>query len=322
MALSATPASAGSSHVAFSFFALPPALTLSDGTTSRFGLLKGVFTTFNTSATHVLLTVTVTASQAITVVSSGCTTSTTNPNASPITTTIACARASLNPNSTDIIPIEFQSPSTLQTCAAFSTPCITFNASLAFTEGNTAQGDAVQVGSSTVLLFSSTNQVAADGNCVTAAATLGTVATLTAPQATQVSFAPGNNPLCTPGAAGVAPPTQLQTPLRTNVSFVALPTLPQLATVQVTFFSLPSGSNANNFVLQELVNYGFGSTTSPTGFFAVPACQNGTIPPTPNPPPFPGVTYDSCVSAQSKYGRGGVIITLLVRPSGDPGFSG
>ena len=50
------------------------------------------------------------------------------------------------------------------------------------------------------------------------------------------------------------------------------------------------------------------------------AC-NGQIPVQDHPPGFPNVTYDSWTS-QANYGHGGVIVTLLMRPSGDPSFGG
>jgi hypothetical protein len=334
MALAAVPASAGSSHVTFSFLALPPALTLSDSATDRFGLLEGILKTQSTTATHVLLTVTVTTGEAITVVSSGCTTTTSDLTKQPITTTIRCSAPNVNPNSTETIPIEFKSPSSRQTCAAFSTPCITFNATLTFAEGNANQGGDTNGGSSSILLFTTADRATADGNCVTENTnTLGTQAGSTANQGTQVSFglaanlAPGVALPCTPGAAGVQRITlPANSPLHSDqVSFVSLPKLANsgLATGSVTIFNLPSGVNANNFVLQEFVNDIFGPAFDATAFFPVPACVNGQIPSNPpGPSAFPGVTFNACKSGQDSYGHGGVIVSLIMLPSGDPDFDG
>ena len=55
MALSAAPASAGSSHVSLSIVPRPPLLTLSD-TTVHLGLVEVTFATDRTSATHPALT--------------------------------------------------------------------------------------------------------------------------------------------------------------------------------------------------------------------------------------------------------------------------
>jgi hypothetical protein len=152
--------------------------------------------------------------------------------------------------------------------------------------------------------------------------TLGVLASRTAQQATRVSFGPAAAALpCVPAAAGVDPQVA-PTPLHTKISFVFLPELQQLATVQVSFFSLPPGVNASNFVLFELVNYEFGSQVSgSTPFFPVPACHNDQIP-AGGPSGFTDVTFDSCVSAKASFGNGGVLVTLRLRPSGDPGFSG
>ncbi|HEX8967192.1 MAG TPA: hypothetical protein VF937_04880 [Chloroflexota bacterium] len=318
MAVPASPGMAGSSHVGFNFVALPPALTFSD-TTTRYGLLKGVLTTFNTTATHVLLTVTVNASQAINLApnTTGCT-ATSAPQSGGVTTTFSCAAPNVNPNSTQIIPIEFVSPASLTSCG---TPCsLAFAATLTFAEGNTNQGSdtlACCTPPATIQFFSSASQTAADGNCLTftpgTTATLGTQASATVNQGTQVTFGTAAGPVpCTAGATGVDPQIA-PTPLHTAVSFVSLPTLAQPATVNVTFYNLPSGTNANKFVLYELVNYAFGSSvSSQTTSFAVPACQNGAIP----------IGFDSCVLAQSNYGHSGVVVTLLTLPSGDPGYSG
>jgi len=110
VSLSATTASAGSSHATFSFAAPPPALTLSDSTTTRNGLLQGVLNTQNTTTTHVLLTVTVKATQVLQFVATGsdnrCTRSSRpDPGTNLIVTTFACQAPNLHPRSTEVIPI-------------------------------------------------------------------------------------------------------------------------------------------------------------------------------------------------------------------------
>src|SRR5260370_28590285 len=67
VAFPASPTFAGSSHTTFSFVALPVALTLNDNSNAptRHGLLRGTLTTANTAATHVFLTISVPASQLI-----------------------------------------------------------------------------------------------------------------------------------------------------------------------------------------------------------------------------------------------------------------
>ena len=101
VSLSATTANAGSSHATFAFTALPPALTLSDSTTTRDGLLQGVLSTQNTTTTHVLLTVTVKATQVIQFVATSgddrCTQSSrTDPHTYLIVTTFACKAPNLH----------------------------------------------------------------------------------------------------------------------------------------------------------------------------------------------------------------------------------
>jgi hypothetical protein len=153
-------------------------------------------------------------------------------------------------------------------------------------------------------------------------ATLGALANRSANQATRVTFGPAAAALpCTPAAAGVDPQVA-PTPLHTKISFVFLPQLQQLATVQESFFNLPAGVNPDNFVLYELVNYNFGSSVSASNrFFPVPACQNGQVP-AGGPSGLANVSFDSCVAAKAAYGDGGVIVTLHVNPTGDPGYSG
>jgi hypothetical protein len=302
--------------------ALPTMLTLSDITASlvRRGLIKTVFATATTTATHTLLTVTL-SQPVLFPPTAGCTPLKT------LTSTFTCDLGNVGANTTVLRLIQFQSPD-VSTCLA--TPCtLTATATVTFAEGGTdnlggpqgTKNDSLTATRS-IQLFAAGDNGRADGGCaITFPASLGTQASLTVNQASQVSFFQASDltgvPFpCTPGATGVKTLQSIPPTLHLNgIWFVDLQTSPQLATAVLTVFNLPSGVNANSFVLLELVDYDI------TRLFVVPACVNGDIP-RGGPAAFPDVTFDSCVFSQGGFGRGGVSVTVKIRPFGDPGFAG
>jgi hypothetical protein len=333
LALAATPGLAGSSHATLSMVLLPPALTLSDTSFTRHGLVKVNFTTLDATATHALLTLSFSQPVVVTQVNA-------SPNAgncTPVdtsTATFTCDFGNVSPNTTLIDLVEFESPRVGTS--------LSVRATVSFAEGgndtpggpqgtknDTLSAPPVDQPPSTIQL--SADKAKADGDCAsTFPASVGTLASSTVAQTTQVNYLAGlpfagiNLP-CTPAAAGVRSLQQpYNTPLRLNqVWFVTLPYTPftasELATALVMLFDLPSLTNANNFVLQEVVQ---ASSFNANGFFPVPRClSDGTIPPG-GPLNFPTITFDSCVFHQQGFGHGGVQVTLKVRPFGDPEFDG
>jgi hypothetical protein len=336
--LSVSPASADGhdQDATFTFRALPAALTLSTAGNPRFGLLEADLT--GEHAKRDQLTVTVKATEVIQFVRTDpdvvCTTSSASDrqHAGLIITTFRCSAEGHHSTSTETIAIDFRSPSSAQTCSGASSSCLTFNATLtsnrsdarednAWDDDESDDDEAVHA-SSTIRLFTPTNKAAVDGNCVTSQTTLGTLASQNVKQATRMTFGLAADALpCTPGTAGVDP-QQAPTPLHTRISFVEVPKLNQPATVQVSFSTLPPGGSAHAFVLFELVGYKFGTSVSHvSSTIRVPDCQQGTIP----------AGHDACVLTRAPLGDGdgnddnaddGVIVTLLVNPTSDPGFAG
>lgn len=323
VAVPAVPVLAGSSHVSFTFATAPVDVTAGDN-----GLAKAVFMTFDTSATHAVLTVVAPVGVASALqLPSGCTLATSTTG-----TTFTCNLGIVGPNTTVRTLIPFQTPdcSTTPSC-----PPLTLSGSVTFAEGNTNKGsDTLGPFSSTLQIFPIAAKATVNGHCATATATspatLGTQASSTTLFGMQTTFGPAADSAlpCTPGIAGVQRITLTDTSLHYDrVFFVQLPTLSTtsnngLATVSVTISDLSNGVNtkgvnAHNFQLQEYVG---DIVANPSGFdqthFPVPACVNGQI-----PLPANGITYDSCVSGQSRYGSGGVVVFLLIRPTGaDPGY--
>jgi hypothetical protein len=330
VAVPATPGFAGSGKATLSTSLLPSALTLSDASSGlvKYGLIKAIFVTGSSTATRAVLTVTMSQPvffRIVTPTSTGC-----GP-LDVLATTFTCGLDNVSGNTTVVRFVRFQSPD-VSTCA--SSPCtLTATATLTYAESNGNQGGPTNdtlTDTSDIQLFAPGDKATADGGCITTfPATLGTLASLSTNQAAQVSYfaaspEAGVSFPCTAGAIGVRnlpasalanPPSSTPTLHLNQIWFADLQSSPQLATAVLTVFSLPSGLNASKFVLLELVDDDI------TKLFAVPACVNGGIPPG-GPAIFPGVTYDSCVFSQGGFGRGGVSVTVKIRPFGDPGYTG
>jgi hypothetical protein len=317
--LIATPATsglAGSLHATLKVVPLPPALTLSD-TTTRFGLIKVVFATQNSSANHI--TVTITTTPAVTLVSAALPSNCPLPGSGM--TPVTCTLTNTGPNTTATpILIEFQSPTA---CPADCS--IEVNGTVTFSQGSLSSTESIGATPQNFQLFASTQKASADGDCPTFSAgtkTLGTTVSSTVPQAAQVSFGPAaNGPPCTPAAAGAqnfpnVHPKPTNSPLLLDqIWFVELTKLSGtgLATATLQVANLPSGTNKNNFHLQEFTNDLYSGSFDPAKFSAVQPCFNGA----------PPSGADSCISDISNLPGGGLSITLILLPAaGDGSYSG
>src|SRR5204862_6020475 len=100
-----------------------------------------------------------------------------------------------------------------------------------------------------------------------------------------------------------------------QIWFVELPKLSGtgLATATLQVANLPSGTNKNNFHLQEFTNDLYSGLFDPTKFSPVQPCFNGA----------PPSGADSCISDISNLPGGGLTISLIVNPAaGDSSYAG
>jgi hypothetical protein len=332
----ATPGLAGSLHATILVFPLTPTLTLSDSTGTRVGLIKVKFATLNTNATHTLVTI---SAQPPVTVANGTTlplpSNCVGTGSPPLQTTpVMCSLGSISPNTSAApILIEFQSP-TLSECGGVATaspPCqVRFTASATYSLGTLSSTESITDAQNVQLFLSSQNPPAA-GNCPNlsagSTASLSTTPSSSVPQAAQVTFGAAakatGNP-CTPGAAGAQafPQGKPASFVLNQVWFVDLPQLDSsainnnglaAATLQVS--NLPTGTNKNNFVLQEFTNDLFSGKFDATQFSPVPPCAGSPL--------QPPAGRDSCISSVSTLPGGGLSISLILNPAaGDASYGG
>jgi len=155
------------------------------------------------------------------------------------------------------------------------------------------------------------------GQCTPAGATLSAG---NAQQQTALTYPTSTAFPCTPAGAGVVglgalpPITDVANPFNA-ISFVDFFGLGQ---VQVYFFSAPQGTNKNNLELFELPQFPISLEATGDGA-PVPDCAlvdgQPQIPDTPE-------GFVSCVVRVDNIPGGGLVVTLLVAGSGDPGWGG
>jgi hypothetical protein len=343
IAIPATPGLAGSLHATLAVVPLPPALTLSD-TTTHSGLIKVLFATQNTSATHTLVTISTVVpgtnppvSSPVTVIDanlspplqqSPCTGT---ASGSVFTTPVTCSLPNIGPNTpAPPILIEFESPSTCP--GGGSPPCdLGVSASVTFSRGLLSSTESISVPPSPNVpapafqLFATTQKASADGDCLTFSAgtkTVGTIVSSTVAQSAKVLFGPAAAGPCTAAAAGAQPfpnGKPQNSPLVLNqIWFVELVPLAGtgLATATLQVANLPPGSNKNNFALREFVTDLYGTAAfDPTQFVTVQPCVGSPL--------QPPAGADSCVLDISNLPGGGLTITVILNPaSGDASYSG